>query len=182
MEGRWDILFLIVLAFLSLQCKEGFCQDGQDDFLKGIKAVSLLVDDIPKEVENSCIAKEQVVKDIESELLESGIVIAPRTSTTVENAYVPFLYVNLNVLVSQEQCIYRIGIEIQDEISLKRNNLEGIATTWNYAVIGIAPTFEYTTIRDNLRDIAGRFIRSYRAVNPGKSSSGSGDRGRIAGR
>jgi len=168
MEKRSCVIFLVVFAFLGMPWNEGFCQNDQADFLKGIKAVKILIDNVSEDVESSCIKKEDIEEDIKSKLVGSGIVVAPMRSVDVENDYVPYLYTNLNVLVSHDsnRCVYSIGIEIQDEISLKRNGAEGIATTWSYGLVGTAPTFENSTIRNDLGYIVEKFIHAYHAVNP----------------
>jgi hypothetical protein len=81
---------------------------------------------------------------------------------------VPYLGINVNVVISEEKSVaaYNIGVEVGEAASLIRDKRFITATVWSKGSTGLIPLSRLMDIRKDVRDHVDAFINDYLAANP----------------
>ena len=131
--------------------------------LKGL-AVSVLID---ADFALQGLTQDNLQTSVELRLRRSGMHVLT-TQEASQLAGNPVLYVNVSLLKSTLLYVYSVGVQLQQQVSLKRlPSVESHTQTWQTSLLGFVtsigdPSAKMQQSIDNLVD---RFINDYRAVN-----------------
>ena len=174
--GKWLKLIMAMVLVLTLiltltLSSPLFAINGKSNraTLRGLKAVGVLVENLPSEVEKEGLNRDQLQKTIESKLRLAGIKVL-----TKEEAFYtlgePFLYININVnMAKTESDIYPYCIDMLliQKVSLLRDPKQTTyAVTWSTGGVGSIGEAILSQLRENVEEMVDVFIKAYLAENP----------------
>jgi hypothetical protein len=128
--------------------------------LKGLKAIGLVVERIPPEAEREGLTREQLQKDVELRLKDSGVTVAKEAGG--------FLYVTVQTFLSSDASVhsYAVGLEFTQPVLLVRDTqILVLGTTWSLSATGTAALGKLSLARVDVVSLVDRFINAYRTVN-----------------
>jgi hypothetical protein len=130
--------------------------------LKGIKALNVLVEDLPDGAKTLGLTKEMIQTDVELKVRLAGI----RAVSSEERAKLPgspALYVN--IIVSDDSRAAHIEVVLEQNVSLERNGQSVLAaTTWSTGILVTNPTAQ--GLRNFTKDHVDQFVNDWLSVNP----------------
>ena len=147
--------------------KEASDDSSERSSLYGLPGVYVLVESLNLDVEKDGLTKNQLRKEVESQLRNAGIKVLTREEK-FKTAGNPQLYVNINLLRSSSPFAYAYSVEIslEQEVSLVRKpNMRTAATTWSQGSVGIVGIANLRAIRETVRGRVDHFIHDYFAAN-----------------
>ena len=161
---------LILLGLTLWWPAEGFTFTADKrETLRGLGAVSVLVEYLPDDVEREGVSREQLTRDIEGRLRQAGLRVLT-ISEIANSPGAPYLYVAVHPITgpSANSTTYAIGLTLKQLVQLSRDPpTEFFATTWEGPV---PPSWlsgsRVLDIRTRISEAVGRFIIDYQAVNP----------------
>lgn len=166
MTRRLATICLMTTFLIGLTSPPVQSEDTEDTraTLKGISALSVLIQPLPDGAKTLGLTKEAIQTDVELKLRLAGI----RIVTMEEALYLPgdpYLYVNVNVTADTKAA--NIDVELCQDAVLARNaQLAHGVTTWNIAGVVQKPDAQY--IRDRTKDFVDSFLNAWLSVNPKK--------------
>jgi len=172
-KKEWKISLVMVLASLVLDLTifTFYAVAGDSRFerssLTGLYGFHVIIEDLRPEIEKDGLKKEQIRKDIESQLLKAGI----RVLTEEEQMKTPggpVLQVIVSVLKSKSYgCyVFHIFMSLTQWVSLERNPaIKAPAATWHFGSTGIIDYKKLNNIRNEVKEELARFINAYLSVN-----------------
>ena len=138
---------------------------AQRESLRGLDGVYVLVEDLNDDTKRAGLTVAQIKTDVELKLRKVGIRITTREERLTEEGS-PHLYVNVNVVGSQQYYAYNISVSLKQSVYLQRNFLLIRVPTWTTGGAGKASSRSIREdARKNLGDFVDRFINDYLAVN-----------------
>ena len=156
-----SVLLIIVSASAVAQTFTG----DQKQSLRGLNALLLVVEFTETEAEADGLRKEQIENAVAARLRSSGIRLMSQTEWSATPG-VPYLQVLVNTLKSDLGFYsYKIDVQLNQEIVLKRTNISMMSTTWNRGSLGHIGTAKLPVIRNDIMNFVNEFIRDYRSVN-----------------
>lgn len=162
---RFKIRFAIVAVVLGSMSVPG--QAADRDTLKNIRAIDVLIETLPPEVESDGLTTAQLQADVESRLRESGIQISKDASEA--------FYVNVNAhrttapgaTVPEDRYMYNVEVNVNQPVVVLRTNALELGTTWSRATVGMTLLPRLVdSVRGDVRDILDMFIDDFQSVNP----------------
>ena len=164
---RVRVLILLVLALYWPTVGFSFTADKRDT-LRGLKEISVLIEYLPDDVEREGLNREQLRRDIEVRLRQTGLHVL--TLAEVANLPgAPYLYVAVYPIIGPSVNVnaYGVALTLKQLVQLSRNpTTELFATTWegpiHFSSLSDSRVFD---IRSRIFDAVGRFIVDYRDVN-----------------
>ena len=164
---RVRVLILLVLALYWPTVGFSFTADKRDT-LRGLKEISVLIEYLPDDVEREGLNREQLRRDIEVRLRQTGLHVL--TLSEVANLPgAPYLYVAVYPIIGPSVNVnaYAVALTLKQLVQLSRNpTTELFATTWegpiHFSSLSDSRVFD---IRSRIFDAVGRFIVDYRDVN-----------------
>jgi hypothetical protein len=137
------------------------------EILAGLQGVEVAVEVFEPEDIKYGFNRQQYQTDVELRLRQYGIkVLSNEESLKMAQ---PYLYINVNPLISEKGGIAAVSIEIslRDIVVLVRNpTIMTSATTWKRNVTSIVGFNRFNEIRNKVRDLVDIFINDYLAANP----------------
>ncbi len=136
--------------------------------LRGLDAVGVLVELLPPNLEREGVTWEQVRKDVESQLRGAGIKLLTLEETMRAPGH-PYVYVEVAGKRSPSKFhAVHIRVSLKQSVRLKRNtSAEAIAETWSENLLVASETTSVKkVVQEGLKDLVGRFMRDYSAMNP----------------
>lgn len=162
---------MLILLGLTLCWPTGgfaFTADKRET-LRGLGAVSVLVEYLPDDVEREGVSREQLTRDIEGRLRQAGLRVLT-ISEIANSPGAPYLYVAVHPITgpSANLTAYAIGLTVRQLVQLSRDPpTEFFATTWEGpAHPSWLSASRVLDIRTRISEALGRFIIDYQAVNP----------------
>jgi hypothetical protein len=152
---------LILLCALTVWATPGAASDTEDAraTLRGIKAVSVAIEPLAREVEQAGLATAELQADVELRLRNAGI--------RVDSGATANLYVNVNVIKSNGGFAANVDVEFNQPAVLVENSLTATAATWSCgAVLMFSSEKTNVFIRESLGHLVDHFSSAYLAVNP----------------
>ncbi len=138
---------------------------AQRESLRGLDGVYVLVEDLNDDTKRAGLTVAQIKTDVELKLRKVGIRITTKEERLTEEGS-PHLYVNVNVVGSQQYYAYNISISLKQSVYLQWNFLLIRVPTWTTGGAGKASSRSIREdARKNLGDFVDRFINDYLAVN-----------------
>jgi hypothetical protein len=128
--------------------------------LKGLKTVGLVVEKMPPEAEKEGLTREQLQRDVELRLRDSGMAVAKEAGG--------FLYVSVQLSKSPDTAghSYAIGLEFTQPVLLVRDTkILVLGTTWSLSAIGAAAPGKLSLARVDAVNLVDKFVNAYQAVN-----------------
>jgi len=128
--------------------------------LKGLKAIGLIVEKFPPEAEAEGLTREQVQKDIELRLKDSGVTVAKEAGG--------FLYVSVQTVKFPEGSghSYSITLEFAQPVLLVRDTQTLVlGATWSLSATGTAAQGRLSLARLDVVNLVDKFVSAYRSVN-----------------
>jgi hypothetical protein len=140
------------------------------DSLRNMHEISVVVEDIP--VLEKLLDVGTLKASIERRLRQAGITVPVDDRKDPIAAFVPYLYVNVNV-IKAEPSGYVYSLNLQFKRAVEVNNVDRnrnflFATTWDKAGLGLIPLAEYKSIQQSLDAYVTAFLDDYLTVNPRK--------------
>jgi hypothetical protein len=132
--------------------------------LKGIDAVSVIVEDLSDGAKLIGLTRETIQTDVELKLRLAGMRV-----TTQEESYtlpgMPSLYIRVTLTDHAEAA--SIEGQLWQNVKLDRNGQSAFgATTWSTILVTTHPHAQ--TIRENVKDVVDEFLNAWLSVNPKK--------------
>ncbi len=159
---RWALIFGVMLFLVSLAASNyAFATDDERSrkTLKGISALTVVVEHVANDIDPSGTLISQIQTDVELKLRLAGIMVNQESEQ--------FLYVDANIVrIESGRYIFNCILELNQGVTLKRNNTFCFACTWSANCAGITNSLE--KIRDSVKDLVDIFINAYLSVNPKK--------------
>ena len=128
--------------------------------LKGLKTIGLVVEKMPLEVEKEGLTREQLRKDVELRLKDSGVTVAKEAGG--------FLYVRVETSKSPDAPVhsYSVGLEFTQPVLLVRDTqILVLGTTWSLSSTGTVVQDKLSLARVDVANLVDRFVSAYRSVN-----------------
>jgi hypothetical protein len=153
-------IFTIISVFLLFI---SFCfgiQTSDSNFfaLKGIKAIFILVQDLPQKAEGIGLTTERIKAATVSKLRGEGISVPDYSETD------PYLYISINV-VSQA---FSVEVSLREKVVISRaKSITCRAATWSNSVTGVHGG-DPNLIIDGLHYVLDAFLNDFHKANPKK--------------
>jgi len=147
--------------------KEPLDDYGERSSLYGLPGVYVLVESLNLDMEKDGLTKDQLRKEVESQLRNAGIRVLTREEK-LKTPGNPQLYVNVNLLKSSSPFAYAYSVEInlEQEVALVRKpKMRTVATTWSQGSVGIVGIANLKAIQETVRGRVDHFIHDYFAAN-----------------
>lgn len=142
---------------------------GSKCVMEGLPGVYVLVEGIDENVKDTGITTDSIQTKVELRLRSLGIKVLSRAEHFNISGR-PYLYVNVNAMVSSGSCSYNISVELHEDVRLVRNGALVIgATTWGSGGVGIGSTSGAAEfISEKVLENVDKFANDYLAANPKK--------------
>ena len=133
--------------------------------IKGLRAVHVIVEgiqpNIQKYAQKAGVSKEQVKKDVESQLLRDGFKILDENEW-LRTPGKPVLYVNINTHETEKYWYaYNIELKLKQVVSLEANpSIKTLASTWSLNITGMANIGSLGNMKNSVRELVDRFIKA----------------------
>jgi len=167
MANRLATMCIVVMFLGGLAAPFAEAQDSDSHVvsLKGISALAVLVERLPDGAKVLGLTKETIQTDVEQKLRLGGVrVVAAEEAQRLPGG--PHLYVNVNL--TNDGRVAKIDVELDQDITLVRNDQSVPAVaTWKRGGL-IAPNSSAQQIRDVIKAIVNQFLNAWRSVNPKK--------------
>jgi hypothetical protein len=161
---RAAIVFLVLAQAAIVEAQTGRAAQTDRATLTGLKAVSVLVENIDKDAERAGFSGGQIKTDVELRLRKAGVRVVETT-----NYAFPYLYINLNTLQLSNfpTWIYSLRVGLVQTVTLPREKpFFCVAETWNRGSLGFAPAGTLvSSARSQLGDLVDQFINDFLAAN-----------------
>jgi hypothetical protein len=137
--------------------------------LRGLKGIGVLVEKLPREVEQEGLKRDQLQMEVESKLRTAGVKVL-----TKEEAFntpgEPYLYININVNIAKTEADiypYSIDLLLIQKVSLLRDpKLTSYAITWSTGGVGSIGKPIVGQLGESVNDMVDVFIKAYLSENP----------------
>jgi hypothetical protein len=130
--------------------------------LKGIKALNVLVEDLPDGAKTLGLTREMIQTDVELKVRLAGIRAVPGEERPGLPGS-PALYIN--IIVSDNSQAAHIEVSLEQSVSLERNGQAVVAaTTWSTGILVTNPTAQ--GLRNYTKDHVDQFVNDWLSVNP----------------
>jgi hypothetical protein len=151
----------------------GAAVPGDEQSLKGIQGLQIVIESIGSEVEDAGLLRADIQTDVELRLRLAGIKVLTIEDSAKQPGS-PWLYVNAHVMLAKDTpfqglVVYSIDCELIQTVTLARSgSREASATTWHTGSLGYVGRNNLRKIRDSTKDLVDDFINAYLSVNPKK--------------
>jgi hypothetical protein len=166
-----DLRKIVVVLLMVCLGKPAFAFTyDQRESLRGLKALKVVIESIPLEIERLGLTRKDIQSDVETKLRKAGIKVLP--------AYKPpsmtTLYVNVHTLIPSQAktiVVYSINIMLFENAYLKRDagtvgDLKEVrAADWMKATVGLIGVTNVSQIRKKVEEQVNKFISDYLAMN-----------------
>ena len=128
--------------------------------LKGLRTIGLIVEKLPPEAEAEGLTREQVQKDVELRLKDSGVTVAKEAGG--------FLYVSVQTVKFSDGSghSYSIALEFAQPVLLVRDTQTLVlGATWSLSAAGTAAQGKLSLARVDVVSLVDKFVSAYRSVN-----------------
>jgi hypothetical protein len=173
------LIISITLALVPVlsPCTSADYVSDQKGTLRGIEALLIVVGQLPPEVTDLGLTKEQVRTEVAERVRLSGITVVPLEAFPTLD---PYLYITINTASRQPYLSYSLHSELKQLVYLGRDKDTSCdATTWTGTKAGITErTHAKSEIMGNIRQLVERFITDHAAANDKeavKPPEGGGD-------
>jgi hypothetical protein len=154
--------FLVtVFLLLSIAAAAPLAAQDAGSTLKGLKSVSVTVENLAPDVEQAGLTKSQLTAAVEAQLRQAGIQVKPDANE--------YLHVRVATIKpgSLDGFVYRIDIELKQPATILRTQDSTIATTWSTGNFGMTATGRVADlVRGQVRDFLDKFTKEWSSVNP----------------
>jgi len=137
--------------------------------LRGLQGVGVLVEQLPPEVENEGLRRNQIQAEVESKLRMAGIKVLTKEECAKMPGE-PYLYINLNINITKtESDIYPYSIDVMliQKVFLLRDPEKNTYTmTWSTGGIGSIDKQILAQLRESVMNVVDVFIHAYLTENP----------------
>lgn len=160
--------FTLACAITLLTAAGAFAQKvSQEDSLRGLSGVSVLVAEVNSDAERDGLMRGQLQTDIELRLRKAGIRVLANTDP--DTPLLPQLYLKVRAVKRSEFNLYAFSINVQvnDFVDLRRKPTRpAVVTIWEADTAGSVGSDKLRTVRETVGDLVDRFINDYLAQNP----------------
>jgi hypothetical protein len=142
----------------------------QREVLRGLKALKVVTETIPTEIERLGLTRKDIQSDVETKLRKAGIKILPAYKPPSMTTF----YVNVHTLIPSQArtiVVYSINIMLFENAYLKRDagtvgDLKEVrAANWMKATVGLLGVGNISQIRKKVEEQVNKFISDYLAMN-----------------
>jgi hypothetical protein len=145
----------------------------EQEWLVGLKGVSVVVPDIPPEAERLGLIKEHIKTEVELRLRKTGIRVLTMkemlgTPGTPGMPGMPFLFIHINPIITKSGlCICGIDVDLSEIVSLY-NGKQARGIIWSKGLVGDVNINNINGIQQKVGVLVDMFINDYLAANPKK--------------
>jgi len=172
-EVRMKRLFAATLLLFFLQESSQIISAQTDEVksLRGLRGVSVVIEDLPSSAKKAGLTKSQLQIDVEVELRKAGIPVLTKDKRWTAPG-MPYLYVNVNSTalsgVLKGSYAFNVVVTLDQVVDLGLNRSKGIyAATWDKMKVGGGGKNNIKKkVREIVRDYVNEFINDYLTVNP----------------
>jgi hypothetical protein len=155
-------IVLVFMGLLALVNKPVLGQStaGDEQTLRGVTRVNVVIEELPSDAINDGLTKDQLQTDVELRLRGARLQIAG-------TAYA-LLYVNTHLMKSRAGLyIYNVVVQVEQPVTVLANSTITVAPTWHQEGMGseMASTMAQT-VRDKVAFLVDKFLNDYLRVNP----------------
>ena len=138
------------------------CPIDANDTLKGLKAVSVVVETLNEPVKQLGFTEEELKQDVELKLRQNSLKVSS------ENR-VPFLYLNVNCMRVEriDAFVYNVQLSVVQNALVISNGEHAAVDTWESSYLGIiSANLVRNAVRESVKDRLDRFLNAYLKANP----------------
>ena len=160
MMKKADNLLTIVPALLLLVslCFATQISDNASPSLKGLEAVFVLVEDLPRGAVEIGLTTEKLKAVTESKLRQAGLSVPTFSYDD------PYLYISIHVVDEA----FSVEVSLRESVVVKRRrSMTGRAVTWLNSITGVHRG-DGNLFLDGLQEILDAFISDFHKANPKK--------------
>jgi hypothetical protein len=164
MTGRLATICCATMFVIGLATPFAQAQSRRSASLKGISALTVLVEELPYSAKNLGLTDDAIQTDVELKLRLGGL----RVVTQGEALAVPGMpTVYIRITVTDDARAASIEVELDQNALLERNQEPVVGVgTWQKAVLVSNPSAQ--GIRNTVKDLLDRFLNDWLSVNPKK--------------
>ena len=162
MKIKCIILFLLITSSAFGQI------NYEDESLRGLKGVFVIIEGLSPDIEADGLKKEQIQTDVELKLRLAGIQVISQEEWMNDTGGA-CLYVNVNdVKTKTDIYSFIVSVEFSQSVYLVRDpKIFSHGITWNVGTIGtVGKQYVSNYVRETIRDYVDEFINDYLSVNP----------------
>jgi hypothetical protein len=156
----WLALLVLVLLLLPNVSQAG---KRQQEALRGLKSLIVLVEEINPEAERLGLSRTQLKTDVELRLRKAGIKVLTQEES-INTPGQPFLYVNITTGIISGFCTFGIEVDLNEMVIIARG-VKVVGSIWDTSIIGRVGINNIKQIRNSLADEVDKFINDYLAAN-----------------
>lgn len=148
----------------------------QQESLRGLKGVFVLVEAVDKDIEKLGLTRDQLYSDVELRLRKAGIP-DPKTEGMAEDIIkggtFPFLYVRVAAHKDASGLFaFSIEVDFKQSVTLTRDpTIKALGTTWESGSVGTVGASNLQMIREAVSNHVDKFIRDFLSMNPTRRTS-----------
>ena len=159
------VAFLITMSLSGGLATTARAGDAEIPVLRGLKEVSVDVEELDFRVERVGLTTEHLRTDAELKLKKAGIKVQSEKES-MRTPGSPQLHIMVKVLgTSSGDYAAHIRLELREAVRLVRNpGMEVFMSTWTTGKFGVTPTL--SDVRQQEQALLDKFITEYRAANP----------------
>lgn len=174
------IIFILIISLfihpLISYSQEGMTEEHikiRREALKGIKGVSVLIEDLSPVAKELGITKESLNTEVELKLRLAGIKVYSSEEWLNSHGAISTLYVNLHTVGFggvRGAYAYNIEFLLQDVAYITRSSRTDLVITWRDSRLGVYNTKKdgLEAINKSFKVVTDIFLNDYLAVNPKK--------------
>ena len=168
MRGRQCSLIVALAVSISLcggLVTASRAGDAEIPVLRGLKEVSVHVEDLDFRVERVGLTTDHIKTNAESKLKRAGMkVLSEKVSRRASGS--PQLHIIVKVLgTSSGDYAAHIRLELREAVALVRHpSMEVFSSTWTTGTFGVTPTLADVRVQEQA--LLDKFITEYRVANP----------------
>ena len=138
--------------------------DQKVESLRGVKKLSVLVEDLNPDLEKDGVTKSQLQTDVEVRLRKAGL--------TVDGNEGPYLYVRVSAVKYEKSTkiepFYVLGFSVflNQPVTVVSNGVSVYASTWEKGSVAICGLSGLDCVRRHVAEKVDLFLRDYLSVNP----------------
>jgi hypothetical protein len=172
MNSKFVNIGLTVLLLLGFIAVSGVSATEDDDFsvqtLRGLKGVYVLIENLPPELSNAGLSREQILQETEQRLRGSGIGIMTLKESFQERGR-PYMEIDVKGWKnSSGTCVYFLEVSLNQEVRLMRTSGTLHSQTWRVRETGALENDDLPSLVGRIGGLVDRFAEAYDSANKGR--------------
>jgi len=161
MTRRRPTIWLLMVFLIGVSSLPVRAQAGPAKTLKGISALTVLVEDLTDGAKALGLTAETIQTDVELKLRQAGMrVVTPQELHNISGQ--PWIYVQVSM--TNPALVGHVLVQFNQNAMLERSREIVPVSTWSTGTLVTADDAQ--TIRDKVKDLIDKFLNAWLSVNP----------------